>query len=126
MSQSFAPLARPRSSPWGEIDHAKEVAPGIWCVTTPGHGGYLLSTERRLAMPDHLKNVYTFAGANWFEEDCDWCIVALAYPDAFPPEAQEHARATLASFDHEPTSDYQRRPYYVSMRRAAQAMKAAG
>ena len=25
--------------------------------------------------------------AGWFEEDCDWCMVALAFPEAFPPEA---------------------------------------
>jgi len=123
MSQVFARTPRPTSSPWGQVDQAEEAAPGIWSVCTPGHGGYLISTERRLAMPAHLKEVYTYAGGNAFEEDCDWCIVALAYPDAFPPAAQEHARRMLYTFDHEPRDEHERRPYYVSMRRAAQAEK---
>lgn len=33
---------------------------------------------------------------NWYEEDCAWACVALAFPDRFPAEAQEHARNTLA------------------------------
>lgn len=124
MSQVFQPTPRPRMSPWGQCDQAEQIAPGIWSVSTPGHGGIQLSQERRLAMPEHLKSVYTYAGGNWFEEDCDWCIVALAYPEAFThPDTQAVARKMLASFDHEPRDEHERRPYYVSMRRAAQAEK---
>ena len=126
MSQVFAPLARPTSSPWGPVQSATDVAPGIWFVSTESHGGYLLSNERRFAMPVHLKEVFTFAGGNWFEEDCDWAIVALAFPDLFPPEALPHARATVTTYDHEPRDDFERRStYYRSMRRAAQGVKAA-
>lgn len=123
MPQTFADSPRPQSSPWGQIDYAKQLAPGIWHVSTPGHGGIHVSTERRLAMPDHLKNVYTYAGGNWFEEDCDWCIVALAYPEAFDAQSIDAARRTLNTFDHEPRDEWDRKPYGVSMRRAAQAEK---
>jgi len=119
MSQTFARTPRPTSSPWGAIDGAKEAAPGIWIVYTAGHGGYHVSTERRLAMPAHLKEVYTFAGGNWFEEDCDWCIVALAYPEAFEPSAQEYARKTLAHFETIPDYAPAGSVYYKSMQRAA-------
>lgn len=126
MSQSFADIPRPQSSPWGPVQDATHVAPGIWFVSTEGHGGYLLSTERRLAMPEHLKQVYTFAGGNWYEEDCDWSLVALAFPDTFPADALPHARATVLAFDHEPRDDFERRStYYRSMRVAAVGVKAA-
>jgi hypothetical protein len=35
------------------------------------------------AMPFGLGAVPTFAGACWYEEDCDWAIVCLAYPALF-------------------------------------------
>lgn len=84
-------------SPWGRIDWAKEIAPGIWCVTTPSHGGYWLSSARVAEMPAELSGVRTFversgraeAGGGtgrWYEEDCDAALVALAFPQYFPRE----------------------------------------
>jgi hypothetical protein len=34
-------------------------------------------------MPFGLGSVPTFAGPGWYEEDCDWAIVCLAYPALF-------------------------------------------
>jgi len=30
--------------------------------------------------------------------DCDWAIVARYFPEAFPPEAQDHAEAVLRRY----------------------------
>jgi len=38
-------------------------------------------------MPGPLRHFQPFAGANWYEEDCDWCIVALAFPEFFGSDA---------------------------------------
>jgi len=69
------------STPWGVITEQKETAPGINFVTTAGHGGYKLSQDRQLKIPDHLRldDVY-------YEEDTDWALVALAFPSEFNDE----------------------------------------
>ena len=34
----------------------------------------------------------------WFEEDCDWSVVALAFPQFFKPEDIDAALATLKGY----------------------------
>jgi hypothetical protein len=86
-----------KNSPWGVIDWARELAPGVWTVTTPGHGGIWLSPERVAGMPEAVRAVATFversvgrvsgsASGRWYEEDCDAALVALAFPELFPRE----------------------------------------
>src|SRR6188474_2635454 len=78
----FQRSARPTHSPWGAVDHATEFAPGIWHVETASHGGIYLSAERRAAFPDNLWGAGAFEDqrrSGWFEEDCDWCLVYLAF-----------------------------------------------
>lgn len=72
---------RPTSSPWGRPDETEELAPGIWRVDTPSHGGIRVSRQRKAAMPEYIR---AQADGNWFEEDCAWCLVALCFPEAFP------------------------------------------
>jgi hypothetical protein len=74
--KTFTKTHRPRWSPWGAIQGERELAPGIWQVYTAGHGGILLSPERKAALPPACR---AFAGFNgnatgpdsWYEEDCD-------------------------------------------------------
>lgn len=79
----FNEAARPAWSPWGKPDHAEEIFAGVWSVSTPSHGGLYVTDQRRKAMDQSLLslgfNGHTMSG--WFEEDCDWCMVALAFPD---------------------------------------------
>lgn len=80
-------------TPWGTPDSAKWLADGIVWVSTPSHGGYLLSRERFTAMPPTLR-AFTFIGTDApqaFEEDCAWCAVALAWPSLQSAEALFHA-----------------------------------
>jgi hypothetical protein len=69
-------------TPWGKADHVKEVAPGIWQVSTPGHGGYKL---------DRVHNATVDAAwrrpGGWYEEDCEWAIVVLTFEQTFREQA---------------------------------------
>lgn len=88
-----------QSCPWGIVQTFEEIAPGIVHVTTAGHGGYWLSTERRRDMPAQYRDIPTFAGGDWFEEDCDWSLVALSFPEHFNAKAREAARSTVEWLD---------------------------
>ena len=68
--------------PWGEIQDTQIVADGIDFISTAGHAGYRLSRERFNRMPEHLRNL-SFTSDQYFEEDCSWCAVPLAFPEAF-------------------------------------------
>ncbi len=66
----FTTCPAPVSTLWGKPDTAVQILPGIWEVTTPSHGGFVLSDERQAAMPDELRLDGVF-----YEEDCDWARV---------------------------------------------------
>lgn len=84
-------------TPWGQSQDVTDVADGVQFVSTAGHGGYRLSAARLARMPESLKTVTDFyKGGPWFEEDCEWARVAMAFPELFPADAQEAARSTLA------------------------------
>ncbi len=93
-------------TPWGVADHTKEIAAGITWHSTPSHGGYHLSPERVAEMREPLRSFKTFAGSDpkggkWYEEDCDWAIVALAFPQFFPQDAVEAAHASMRNWKPE-------------------------
>jgi hypothetical protein len=70
-------------TPWGVAQSIDEVAEGITFYSTASHGGYKISTDRNETMPEPYKSHKTFAGDLWYEEDCDWCCIALSFPDEF-------------------------------------------
>lgn len=76
-----------RYSPWGAPDNVEVIAPGVTRIDTPSHGGYHLSSDRLAALPKALRSLPTFAGTGWYEEDCDWIIPVLAFPDLFQPRS---------------------------------------
>lgn len=79
----FPHCPAPTSCPWGVIEHAAEIAPGWWSVTTSRHGGFVLSLERLATIP--LEHRSASLGSHglfgYFEEDRDWSIVAVAFPE---------------------------------------------
>lgn len=79
----------PKSSPWGAIQDKRELAPGIWSVSTAGHGGIKLSRERNAGIPDYMRNA-----GGWYEEDCEWAKVAVVYPIGFQREIKIEGRPT--------------------------------
>ena len=84
------------TSPWGEIQQVTQIAAGIWRVDTASHGGLKLSDQRLAAMPPAWRNT-AYSRNGWFEEDCDWGLVALAFPDAFKTEHVALARTIIAT-----------------------------
>lgn len=77
-------------TPWGAPQHQESVAPGVTRVSTAGHGGYHVDASAVATMRPALAAFATFAGGDgcggrWFEEDEDWCVVALAFPHLFNP-----------------------------------------
>jgi len=76
-------------TPWGKADYKKVYAPGITCYHTPGHGGFFVSKAVRAVMPRHLVNE-----DGWYEEDCEWSKVAIAFPHLFSPTHVEIAKRT--------------------------------
>lgn len=77
---------RPTQSMWGPVQTAEELAPGIWTVTTAGHGGYLLSPERNARVHDSWR-----AANRQYEEDGDYCVVVHTFPEviaAFGPSSE--------------------------------------
>lgn len=80
-------------TPWGTSDSHETIAPGIVFYSTPSHGGYHVSPALNRTMPESLR-----IDGGWYEEDCDWARVPLAFPGHFQPETLEEARACLRAW----------------------------
>lgn len=80
-----------KHSCWGQVDQQREIAPGLIRVHTPSHGGYWLSPERRAIVAIMLPKVRPFTGTlEWLEEDADWIIAAIVWPELFGGRAMYH------------------------------------
>ena len=79
-------------SPWGRIEHKAQLAKGIMNVSTASHGGIHLSDGRLAAMPDYMQRE-----GGWYEEDCEWSMPAVVFPEAFPKH-QELAKESLRNW----------------------------
>lgn len=90
---TFVSSSRPDDCMWGEIDFAVELVPGIWAVSTPSHGGLILSDQRQQAMPETLR-----LDGNQYEQDCNWALVYLAFESEFAalPDPSEAERVRSA------------------------------
>jgi len=72
-------------TPWGASQEQKQIAKGITRYSTASHGGYHVSADRLAQMPDCIRAIKPWAGTGWYEEDCDWALVVLAFPELFTP-----------------------------------------
>lgn len=108
MTFQFDRTPRPPHSPWGAIQDAEQIMPGVWMVSTASHGGFHVSAER-LAASGLIREFapYSFNGqgkGGWFEEDCDWCFVPLAFPDEWKAwrgdKADQDMIEAQRTFDH--------------------------
>lgn len=87
-------------TPWGQSDYSKQYRRGIIFYGTPGHGGLHVSAGLNKTIPDHLRR-----DDGWYEEDCDWARVVVAFPDLAPlmqlkpgQDVMEEAKQTLRSY----------------------------
>ncbi|ASN83209.1 DUF7007 domain-containing protein [Deinococcus ficus] len=70
-------VPKPTHSPWGTVQRASEVVPGVWSVSTAGHGGLFIAPELNAQIPEHVRDAQ-----GWYEEDEQWCVpwVLLGLP----------------------------------------------
>jgi hypothetical protein len=89
----------PMGTPWGRADYMEPVADGIMLVMTPRHGGFHLSPERNAQVPKRWRaaSFNGLAWQGWYEEDCDWCIVVLTFPEEFDADQRIQAHVTFAA-----------------------------
>jgi len=83
-------------SPWGAIDHVTVRAPGIAEVSTPGHGGVKLDRSRNAKVPASVRRK-----GGWYEEDCEYAIPVIVFPEAFEDRVVEGAHKSLKNWEPE-------------------------
>lgn len=61
--------AEPKSSPWGQVQTALKIGPGLWTVSTASHGGIKVVTDEQWnRIPAAFRE--KAEPGRWFEEDC--------------------------------------------------------
>lgn len=78
------------NTPWGGSQMAVIYAEGIVAHSTAGHGGVHLSPERNAKVHPALRNEVP-----WYEEDAEWAIVAISFPDIFTTYERSMADKTI-------------------------------
>lgn len=94
---SSSPVRVGGTSPWGRIQQAALIAPGITDVSTARHGGVKLSAPRNREVPAPLRRQ-----SGWYEEDLDMAIAARTFPNEFgsgdPDRTRDEADALIRNF----------------------------
>ena len=78
------------STPWGGSQMAVIYAEGVVAHMTSGHGGFHLSEDRNAKIHLLLRNE-----TPWYEEDCEWAIVAISFPHLFTDYERSIAEKTI-------------------------------
>lgn len=78
------------NTPWGLSQGATVFDEGVVCHSTAGHGGFHLSPERN-------GEVHPMLGSRtgWYEEDAEWAVVALTFPQLFTSYERKCADRTI-------------------------------
>lgn len=82
------------STPWGKAQVAYKYAPGIINYSCAGHGGFHLSVKRNAQVHQAWRDA-----TGWYEEDCEWAIVAVTFPEMFAPSQVTAAHASLKNYN---------------------------
>ena len=89
--------SRQMHTPWGGADHVEKLGEGVVQVGTPSHGG--IGVEKSLAEERMSAKARSEAirqgGWYWFEEDCDWALVATEMPELFSERDRRLAAESL-------------------------------
>ncbi|MFH1031071.1 MAG: hypothetical protein V1767_00670 [Chloroflexota bacterium] len=80
-------------TPWGESDSQHKLADGIILYGTPSHGGIHVRDDLNTKIPDYMRNEN-----GWYEEDCEWCKVAIIFCKAFDGKQNKAAVDTFRSY----------------------------
>lgn len=96
------------NTPWGRADQVTPIGTqGIFMASTASHGGLFVPDELLAQMPEELRGSNSYSGcANWFEEDIEWAIPVLAFPDQFPPSTCDAAVKTIKYYEDRKPDEY--------------------
>lgn len=83
----------PTNTPWGPAQDSKQHAVGIMEYSCAGHGGFHVTAKRLAQMPEYFRNK-----DGWYEEDCEYAMVVLSFPDVFTAEMSGFAKDSLRSY----------------------------
>ncbi|MET4493828.1 hypothetical protein [Bradyrhizobium sp. LA7.1] len=78
------------NTPWGASQGATLYADGVVCHSTAGHGGFHLSAERNRRVHPMLRS-----DGGWYEEDAEWAVVAISFPQLFTVFERRCAERTI-------------------------------
>lgn len=78
------------STPWGGSQTAVIYAEGVVSHSTAGHGGFHLTPDRNAKIHPLLRKE-----TPWYEEDSEWAIVVLSFPDLFTGYERALAEKTI-------------------------------
>ena len=88
-------------TPWGDADTVEYIGTqGIKRINTPSHGGYYVPRKLLGRIPEaHQLYALKWSGSRqWYEEDCAWPAVVLAFPELFTAEHVAEARESAAHY----------------------------
>ncbi|MDD5060740.1 MAG: hypothetical protein PHN44_00470 [Candidatus Marinimicrobia bacterium] len=80
-------------TPWGQSDYRVKIADGIVSHNTPSHGGIHVEAQLNSLIPDYMRNE-----SGWYEEDCEWAVVAVVFPQVFGEDQAKRAIVTLKNW----------------------------
>ena len=80
-------------TPWGKSQTQEQYAEGITLYSTAGHGGFLVEYRLNQTIPEYAR-----VKDGWYEEDCEWAIVALFFPAAFDLKEVLNAENTIKNW----------------------------
>ena len=96
------------NTPWGQSNDQKEYAPGIVFYGTPSHGGFHLGRTRQATVKRIFPTFSPYAGGPWYEEDEDWRLVVVVFPEYFPAgEVHQAVEAVRLAVEREPAGQWQ-------------------
>ncbi|WKL23720.1 hypothetical protein QYR00_24810 (plasmid) [Agrobacterium tumefaciens] len=78
------------STPWGASQMAVVYSNGVIAYSTAGHGGFHLAADRNAKIHPLLRK-----DTPWYEEDCEWAIVAFSFPELFTGHERSTAEKTI-------------------------------
>jgi hypothetical protein len=78
------------TTPWGLSQGATAYAEGVVFHSAASHGGFHLSEERNTLVDHRL-----LRHNGWYEEDAEWAIVALTFPNLFTSLERRSADQTV-------------------------------
>jgi len=69
-TSNISVFTRPKQSPWGEVQHCDVICPGVFMVSTAGHGGTMVYKDvAAILSPAAIKCGFKEGGYICFEED---------------------------------------------------------